>query len=221
MSWFVPEPSHHQPVVGGADDLGPAASPIIDRAVPPFPSSALPLRSPSSPDDLDPERAVDRLPSPSPPRPSHPASSSDRLHPAIAPSYPATSDPSERRLPSSSPSPSPRRPPSPPLISLPVDVRRDQGEYIVQADLPGIQRSDIDLSVQRGRLTLIASRPAPSADGGERLRSERAHGRMERSLALPADVDEDAVSARLEDGVLTVRLPRLLRRDKHENPIIM
>lgn len=90
------------------------------------------------------------------------------------------------------------------------DLHRVEGEgYRILMDLPGVDRSDVEVRTVGDELSISGERRRPDLpEGAEALRSERGFGRFRRSLRMPADVDRDAVSARMEDGVLEIRLPR-------------
>lgn len=92
----------------------------------------------------------------------------------------------------------------------------DLGEegYVLSFDLPGLEKSDVDVSATEGEITVSGSRPRPAlADGAEVLRSERAYGRFRRALRIPIDVDVGGISARMTNGVLEISLPRKQDRD--------
>lgn len=77
----------------------------------------------------------------------------------------------------------------------------------VEAELPGVAESDLELSVVGDQLTLAGRRPDATAEGARVHRRERPSGEFRRVLTLPFEVDADAVRAELVDGVLTVTLP--------------
>lgn len=88
-------------------------------------------------------------------------------------------------------------------------VRRPDGDYVVLVDLPGVDRDQVKVTTLGGELTVSGERPRPELDeGSEVLRTERGYGSFRRTLRLPPDIREEDVTARLEDGVLEVRLPR-------------
>lgn len=88
-------------------------------------------------------------------------------------------------------------------------IRTGEGGYAVRVDLPGIDRDSVRVTTLGGELTIAGERPRPELpEESEVLRTERGYGSFRRTLRLPPDVREDQVSARLEDGVLEVRLPR-------------
>ncbi|PCR91809.1 Hsp20/alpha crystallin family protein [Natrinema ejinorense] len=94
--------------------------------------------------------------------------------------------------------------------SVPVDVADRDEEYVVMADLPGYETDDIDLTLSNGTLRLEATR---SGDAeyveGRYIRRERTETSASRRIRLPEPVDEEAVAAGFENGVLTVRLPKV------------
>jgi len=88
-----------------------------------------------------------------------------------------------------------------------VDVLDMGDAFEVRADLPGFAVADIEVQVEDNRLHVDAERETES--GGDFLTRERRRESVSRAVALPADVDPDATEASYDDGVLTVRLPKL------------
>lgn len=85
----------------------------------------------------------------------------------------------------------------------------DTGESLVlTAELPGVAKDDVELTVVEKNLTLIAKRDGPVPEGYEAVRRERRYGHLNHSVRLPYAVDADGVEAELKDGILTVRLPK-------------
>jgi len=90
-----------------------------------------------------------------------------------------------------------------------IDVRTEGDDMVVCAELPGLDREDIDVSVTDGVLTIKGERKAESEQKGQGwLIRERSYGAFERSLALPEGVDVDAIQADYHDGVLEIRVPK-------------
>lgn len=82
-------------------------------------------------------------------------------------------------------------------------------EIVLKAELPGLRREDIDLTVENHTLTIRGERkPDEEAANAQFHRSERMFGACSRSFTLPNTVDAARVKAEYRDGVLTVRLPR-------------
>jgi HSP20 family protein len=92
----------------------------------------------------------------------------------------------------------------------PVDIYEtpDQ-EIVLKAELPGLKRDAIDLTVENNTLTIKGQRQADEGSTTAQFhRSERVFGHFSRSFTLPNTVDSTRVKADFRDGVLTVRLPR-------------
>lgn len=91
----------------------------------------------------------------------------------------------------------------------PMDVYEDKDHLIVKAELPGMRKEDIDISLHEGSLLICGERKEESQDDqADASRSERFFGRFQRSLELPKPVDPNKVSASYKDGILTVTLPK-------------
>jgi len=91
----------------------------------------------------------------------------------------------------------------------PVDIYENNAhELVLKAEIPGMQREDIQLTVDNNMLTLQGEKKADQEVGDDRShRVERAYGTFVRSFSLPATVDTGRVSAEYKNGVLTVLLP--------------
>jgi HSP20 family protein len=92
--------------------------------------------------------------------------------------------------------------------TLMVDVYTTVDEIVVQASLPGLKPKDVEIKLERERLTLRGKFPAPLANVAYVLQ-ERQNGYFFRMLALNVPVDGSRAEARLVDGVLTLVLPRV------------
>ena len=93
----------------------------------------------------------------------------------------------------------------------PMDVYETPARYVVTAELPGLAREQVEIAVQDNRLTIRGVRPAAGAGNAASHyhQIERAHGSFERTFEFVDAVDQDAISADLRDGVLTVTLPKV------------
>jgi HSP20 family protein len=90
-----------------------------------------------------------------------------------------------------------------------MDLTETDRHLILRADLPGLDREDLNIEVKDGVLTISGERKAEHTDESEGFyRVERAFGRFSRSLDLPQGIDPDAVSADFDRGVLEVRIPK-------------
>ncbi|GGZ90002.1 Hsp20/alpha crystallin family protein [Streptomyces echinoruber] len=90
---------------------------------------------------------------------------------------------------------------------IPVDAWRDDDALYLQFDLPGMDRSSIELTTERGTLILNAERPSPIPAGARAVLTERPTGRFTRRLALSDALDTAAAEAVYDNGVLTLRIP--------------
>jgi HSP20 family protein len=90
-----------------------------------------------------------------------------------------------------------------------VDVYEDKDTLTVRAELPGLKKEEIEISLHEGVLTLAGERKGEvKAEGAETYRSERWLGRFSRTVNLPVAVVADQIKATYTDGVLTVSLPK-------------
>jgi HSP20 family protein len=101
-----------------------------------------------------------------------------------------------------------------PLPELPTtgfvpraDVEERDDAYVVELELPGVRESDIEVSLTGRRLTVSGERKEKERVGLLRRRT-RSVGRFHYEVEVPGDVDEDGVTASLDEGVLTVTLPK-------------
>ena len=90
---------------------------------------------------------------------------------------------------------------------MPVDLYRDRDQYILTADLPGIDPGSVDLDVDGQLLTIRAERTAGSHEGVKWLSQERPYGSYLRQFSLGEGVEAAAISAHYDNGVLSVVIP--------------
>ena len=91
-----------------------------------------------------------------------------------------------------------------------IDVSEKEGVYLVKAELPGVARENLDVTINDGVLTIKAERKEKKKDEKDDrvIRQERYYGKFVRSLRLGSDIDEGRVEAQYEDGVLKLSLPK-------------
>jgi HSP20 family protein len=90
-----------------------------------------------------------------------------------------------------------------------LDVREDKDSFVIRAELPGLKREDIEVSLQDGALVISGERTVEKVEEGVEVhRQERYYGKFQRALSLPEPVAADKVKADYKDGVLTVTLPK-------------
>ena len=107
---------------------------------------------------------------------------------------------------------------TPPLdgqdCSPPVELRNEPQRYVVMVELPGVDRSAIEVLAEGASLTISGGKtspPMPEVPQGQSadvVRTERRYGSFKRVIGLPGSIQADAVSAALTDGVLEVVLPK-------------
>jgi len=90
-----------------------------------------------------------------------------------------------------------------------VDISETAKEYILRAEVPGIPKDAVKITVEDGVLTLTGERRVEKEHRDEKHhRVERAYGSFTRSFALPSDVEDGQIAADYKDGILSIRLPR-------------
>jgi HSP20 family protein len=90
-----------------------------------------------------------------------------------------------------------------------LDVYEDKDNIFVRAELPGMKKEDISLSLHDGMLSISGERKTEERkDDTEVYRAERFFGRFQRTVSLPAPVASEKVKAQYKDGILTVTLPK-------------
>ena len=94
-----------------------------------------------------------------------------------------------------------------------VNVKETDREYIVELGAPGMKKEDVMVHINdEGNLTVKLETKDEHKEGGDNaryLRREFSYSKFEQTLILPDDVDRNKISARVENGVLTVELPKL------------
>jgi len=91
-----------------------------------------------------------------------------------------------------------------------LDVSEDDKAYAVKAEIPGVNKEDIKVSVDGNQVTISAEvkKEKEEKEGQSVIRSERYYGAVSRSFSLGQDVDHETASAKYTDGVLTLTLPK-------------
>ena len=95
-------------------------------------------------------------------------------------------------------------------VAFKTDIRENDSAYIVESDLPGMNKEDIDINISDDILTVKAERKYEASDEiGAYIRRERAYGAFERSFNI-SEIDADKIDAVFENGVLVLTLPKKL-----------
>jgi len=98
-----------------------------------------------------------------------------------------------------------------------LDVSETKSDFVVKAELPGIDPKDIDVSLNDGMLTIRGEKKQEKEEKEENYHFiERSYGTFSRSVSLPRDLKHDKISASYKDGVLRVVLPKSEEAKKEE-----
>ncbi|OGS75279.1 MAG: heat-shock protein Hsp20 [Gallionellales bacterium GWA2_55_18] len=90
-----------------------------------------------------------------------------------------------------------------------VDISETDTAYLVKAEIPGVKKEDVKVTIQDGMLTLQGERKQEKEEKGKKFhRIERCYGSFARSFRVPDDADENSVKAEFKDGVLNVTLSK-------------
>jgi len=90
-----------------------------------------------------------------------------------------------------------------------ADVSETDQEYLVKAELPGVKREDVKVTLENGVLTIAGERKVEKEDKNEKThRVERFYGSFSRSFTLPENADAAGVRAESKDGVLNLHIPK-------------
>jgi len=90
----------------------------------------------------------------------------------------------------------------------PVDLYETAGSFILMAELPGLARDQIDIQAEEHRIVIRGERYGYHMPCEQYHRVERGHGRFSRAFPLPEPVEVEGITADLQDGVLTVTIPK-------------
>jgi HSP20 family protein len=97
-----------------------------------------------------------------------------------------------------------------------VDVVDRDGEVVVKAELPGVDKKDLDITVTDNTVTIKGSTShEEKEEKGDYYRCEISRGSFSRMVALPADVDSAKAKSKFKDGVLELTLPKLKKSKRH------
>lgn len=95
-----------------------------------------------------------------------------------------------------------------------VDIHEEAKQFVVRADLPGVKPADIEITAEKGVLSLRGSRNFDQqSDDGHYSRVERVRGKFVRTFTLPENVQTDAIKAQFKDGVLELTIPKVAKAE--------
>ena len=96
-------------------------------------------------------------------------------------------------------------------VRLPaIDISETDSAYLVKTDLPGMRKQDLDITIDDGVLTINAEHVEETDEkkNGRLIRQERSYGKFSRRLRIGTDVDDKKVTAKYQEGVLSLTLPK-------------
>jgi HSP20 family protein len=95
-------------------------------------------------------------------------------------------------------------------MRIKMDVKEDDKAYVVHAEVPGVKKEDIQVSIDGNQVSISAEvkREKEEKQGEKVLRTERYYGKVYRAFSLAQDVDQDGARAKYENGVLELTLPK-------------
>ena len=95
-------------------------------------------------------------------------------------------------------------------MSIPVNIAESEKEIIVRAEISGFEKGEISLSVTESSVEIIASKSREKTEkGANSFRKEKSSQALRRLFTLPANIDPDSSEAKLEDGMLAIRMIKL------------
>jgi HSP20 family protein len=108
------------------------------------------------------------------------------------------------------------------LLKPNVDIHENKKNYKITVEVPGVEENDIKLELQDGTLTISGEKKYEKEDKDENTHFvERSYGSFRRVLALPQDIDQEAIDAKFRNGVLTITVPRKqMAKPKEESKVI-
>jgi HSP20 family protein len=90
-----------------------------------------------------------------------------------------------------------------------MDIREEDNRYVLEADIPGVAREDLDITLEDSVLTIKGERTVNNEENRESYRrKERIHGSFVRQFSLPDTVNTEAISAVITNGVLEIGIPK-------------
>ncbi len=99
---------------------------------------------------------------------------------------------------------------------LAVDVYQTENDLVIQSAIAGIKPENLDISMERDVITIKGIREKPFEEKGDYFSQECYWGPFSRKIILPVEVDPNRATAEMKEGILTIRIPKILREKKRK-----
>lgn len=99
---------------------------------------------------------------------------------------------------------------------LAIDIYQTEDDLIIQSAIAGIKPENLDIIIEKDILTIKGSREKPSEEGGDYFSQECFWGPFSREVILPVEIDPGRIEASMKEGILTIRLPKILKEKKRK-----
>ena len=94
-------------------------------------------------------------------------------------------------------------------LSMPVELHEHEKDYIVQAELPGVNKEDLDIDIDKNYITINAKKEEEHEEKDDHYKkSEFRYGEFSRTVYFPKDIDTEKTTAKLENGILKIDAPK-------------
>ena len=101
-----------------------------------------------------------------------------------------------------------------------IDIQDNDKEYTIEAELPGVKKEDVEITLNDGRLNISVKKEEVSENKSKKyIHRERKYAQMSRSILL-ADADDEGIKAKLEEGILTIQVPKKQHEDTSKRIMI-
>ncbi len=105
-------------------------------------------------------------------------------------------------------------------LSLPVDIQEYENEYKVKAEMPGIKKEDVNIELNKNYLTVSAEKNEEKEEKNKKYhKTEFRYGTYSRTVYFPHEVNVNDAKAKIDNGVLTIDLPKLKKEEEHTKKI--
>ncbi|HUW71960.1 MAG TPA: Hsp20/alpha crystallin family protein [Candidatus Humimicrobiaceae bacterium] len=94
---------------------------------------------------------------------------------------------------------------------LAIDVYQIENEVVIQSAIAGVKPENLDIAIERDILTIRGNREKPFEESGDYFTQECYWGPFSREVVMPVEVDPERVEATMKDGILTIKIPKMLR----------